>query len=613
MAYESFYLPVMRYSLSVTSINQMDFETIQKNATNSLLSALGYNRHMPREVVFCTQKFQGIGFKHMYDLQGTDGVRLLLQELNFKEGSTNKMIRVLLEVIQQEAGIQAPILEENRPLQYIEWGWIPSIRDFLYHINAQITNATAGLEIYRVNDSLIIDAPIIQTMTRKEQILINRCRIFLQVECVSDIASADGRQILEAWTDNRLPKPSRSTKRWPIQGDPGKEAWTIWKQFLIKAFIKADGTLKMKLGEWFQRNRFRTHEAYWSQSHKVTLTQDTRNNLWRHHPLFKAGRRQYLFTTQHLESSELPSDATPIDLIRKSPTTYTTGKPTPARKYPSIRRIKSFSDLILSRATTNFFSNVKLTMDDEYIRGQLQRTALIDTATDGGYEPTSGITSYGWVMSINETVVAKGQGPAEAHPIMADAYRGEAYGLAAATTVIQEMIEFFDIQPSKHRWFFHIDNKAIIRRMESYINETITPKWMHFPDIDVTNIAHEKTKNLTPQFLHVKGHQTNQKSGSNISFPAQLNTMADALATRQRGTMKKPEIILTGNHSHLRVGNIFVTRDSQRWLMEFAGKIPIQKYYHDRHGWTRNTFESIDWELQWKVLNNYDINDQREF
>lgn len=68
---------------------------------------------MPREVVFCTQKYQGIGFKHMYDLQGTDGVRLLLQELNFKEGSTNKMIRVLLEVIQQEAGIQAPILEKK--------------------------------------------------------------------------------------------------------------------------------------------------------------------------------------------------------------------------------------------------------------------------------------------------------------------------------------------------------------------------------------------------------------------------------------------------------------------------------------------------------------------
>lgn len=41
-----------------------------------------------------------------------------------------------------EARIGSPILEENRPLTYIEWGWIPAIRDILLHINAQISNAT---------------------------------------------------------------------------------------------------------------------------------------------------------------------------------------------------------------------------------------------------------------------------------------------------------------------------------------------------------------------------------------------------------------------------------------------------------------------------------------
>jgi hypothetical protein len=113
MAYDSFYIPAMRYSLSITAINQMDFENIQKNATNSLLASLGFNRHMPREVVFCTQKYQGLGFKHLYDVQGTDSTRLLLQELNYRESSTNAMLRILLDVMQQEAGIQAPILEDN--------------------------------------------------------------------------------------------------------------------------------------------------------------------------------------------------------------------------------------------------------------------------------------------------------------------------------------------------------------------------------------------------------------------------------------------------------------------------------------------------------------------
>jgi hypothetical protein len=122
--------------------------------------------------------------------------------------------------MQQEAGIQAPILEDNQTLHYIEWGWIPSIRDFLHHINTKITtNATAGLATYRINNSMIMDAPESRQMSRKEQILINRCRIFLQVESISDIASSDGRFIHKAWLNNNSQKPLRSTKRWPKQGE----------------------------------------------------------------------------------------------------------------------------------------------------------------------------------------------------------------------------------------------------------------------------------------------------------------------------------------------------------------------------------------------------------
>jgi hypothetical protein len=168
MTYESFYIPAIRYSLSIAAINQIDFEIIQKNATNSLMASLGFNRHMPREVVFCTQKYQGLGLKHLYDVQGIDSTRLLLQELNYHASSKSAMLRILLDVMQQEAGIQAPILEDNRPLHYIKWGWIPSIRDFLHHIDAKITNATTGLATYRINNSMIMDAPKLRQMSRKD-------------------------------------------------------------------------------------------------------------------------------------------------------------------------------------------------------------------------------------------------------------------------------------------------------------------------------------------------------------------------------------------------------------------------------------------------------------
>jgi hypothetical protein len=104
--------------------------------------------------------------------EGIDSTRLLLQELNH-QGSTKYMLQNLLEVMQMESGISNPILEDNQPLHYIEWGWIPSIQDFLLHINGQIINTTKQPLLYRQHDSYLMDTPLLSKLTQKEQILIN--------------------------------------------------------------------------------------------------------------------------------------------------------------------------------------------------------------------------------------------------------------------------------------------------------------------------------------------------------------------------------------------------------------------------------------------------------
>jgi hypothetical protein len=287
MAYDSFYLPAIRYSLSITSINQIDFESIQSSASLAILAALGYNRHMPREVVYGTSKYQGLGLQHLYDVQGIDSTRLLLQELNH-HGPTKHMLQNLLEVIQMESGIGNPILEDNRPLIYIEWGWIPSIRDFLLHIDSQIINATNRPVLYRQHDRYLMDASILPQLTRKEQILINRCRLFLQVERLSDISSADGTIILDEWKQANEYTSSRSTKSWPLQGNPGEEAWRIWRSFLERAFL-TNGKLRQNLGPWNKFNLERIFYARYQESTK-TLWYYLNNNKWTSHKLITTDR-----------------------------------------------------------------------------------------------------------------------------------------------------------------------------------------------------------------------------------------------------------------------------------------------------------------------------------
>jgi ribonuclease HI len=166
------------------------------------------------------------------------------------------------------------------------------------------------------------------------------------------------------------------------------------------------------------------------------------------------------------------------------------------------------------------------------IKQALQHHAIINTASDGSYDPGSGIMSYGWVVAINETIIAEGKGPAEGHQKFAQSFRAEAYGLASATGFIQTMSHHFQLKNDDHKWFFHIDNKSLVKRMESYQSEKITSKWALLPDIDVTNMAHTNTEGLNAQFRHVKGHQ-NRKADQKLDFPAQLNIKADGLADKQ--------------------------------------------------------------------------------
>jgi hypothetical protein len=74
-----------------------------------------------------------------------------------------------------------------------------------------------------------------------------------------------------------------------------------------------------------------------------------------------------------------------------------------------------------------------------------------------------------------------------------------------------------------------------------------------------------------------------------------MNGMADELATQQREAMKGPKLEVDGNFCHIVIKDRCITRESQKWLLEMFGKVPIQKYYYDKYKWTQATFDDINW------------------
>jgi hypothetical protein len=453
-----------------------------------------------------------------------------------------------------------------------------------------------------------MDAPTLDLLTRKERILIHRCQIFLQVECISDIANAEGTRILPEWLDPLAAKPSHSTKNWPQQGYPGKQAWAIWRKFINLAFLTADaGKLKTPLGKWTTKNQNRQHNAY---SDGRYLFRKASNGWQKHQKL--ATRRQQVFDIVPISTvSVVSEDAAPVDISIETGKHVITSKNTGYKTcHEPEQHIKHISTGLTTNAKDLILHHVNMTVDTEDLRNSIIDGQHFEAATDGGFDPTSGVSTYGWVISLDKQVVAMGRGPAAAHPRLAESFRAEGFGIASAASFLQILIQNFNINTNDFTWRLYVDNQAMIKRMESYRTTIPHSRWNLRPDADITNRAYEQITGIPVQYIHVKSHQDNQNP-KELGFDAELNIMADELATQQRRLMTEP--VITGENlgCTLKIQNIPITRDSQRWLVDFSSRIPMIEYYRKKLAWSEKTFHLIDWDVQHAVLKGLDVNDQR--
>ena len=83
-AYFTNYIPAMSYPLNITSIGSQKLQQAQRQAKAAFLTGMGYNRHMPLEVVYGSPKLGGIGMYDLGDQEGVLGTTTLLRFLNME-------------------------------------------------------------------------------------------------------------------------------------------------------------------------------------------------------------------------------------------------------------------------------------------------------------------------------------------------------------------------------------------------------------------------------------------------------------------------------------------------------------------------------------------------
>jgi hypothetical protein len=246
----------MMYSLPAVSLSRTKLESIESKMITAILPKMGYNRNMPREVVFGPYEYGGIGLLSLYIAQGVLHVMLALGQFRLNEGQVANALHIALSWSHRVAGTTvSPLVDVDTPLPHLQKGWIPNTRKFLRESNSKLGFVESeNIKQMREHDRVIMqDAVRSPLLTKTEVSEINFCRLYLQVKTIADMATLDGTRIHEGCFADEPACLSTSNTKGPIQGKPGREQWKKFSLYMRRTYCRTEKewVLRVRLKDWY--------------------------------------------------------------------------------------------------------------------------------------------------------------------------------------------------------------------------------------------------------------------------------------------------------------------------------------------------------------------------
>jgi hypothetical protein len=244
-----------------------------------------------------------------------------------QDSETSRMMRIELQWCQVQAGTEKHLLGDPiDSIDYIETCWMMSIRDFLQTYNLRVDFTSTTLPTVQCSgDEFIMDGIRLRSgCSAIELQRINACRMYLQVSRVSDISSANGRFLRRDALLGKAQTFFQSVTKWPRQGRPTREWWSLWNRALKQAFSRTGSSsdLRVPLGAWhsdFQQCKWDI--LFSAQSGKSEVFQRRPDGEYDVYTDSVATRGNHYYVSNTICGSinKLPIDAVPAEMgpIRK--------------------------------------------------------------------------------------------------------------------------------------------------------------------------------------------------------------------------------------------------------------------------------------------------------
>lgn len=133
--------------------------------------------------------------------------------------------------------------------------WVKHTWKFLADHGMTIKDRVGELKLHRQGDVFLTEAFIQLGLKVAALKWMNACRLYLRVEMLLDITTADGRDISSWVLKGKSESNPITYHEWPNQGDPGRQAWVQWRQMLASCFCAGylEHGLLHTLGSWIEK------------------------------------------------------------------------------------------------------------------------------------------------------------------------------------------------------------------------------------------------------------------------------------------------------------------------------------------------------------------------
>jgi len=227
-SYVIYFIPKICYQLPLLSLTRQQCESLMFIVLEALLPKLHINRNTSRAIIHGPDCLGGMGIINLYTHQGIQKLTLFLGHTRIKD-KTGKLLIIGLSYLQLLSGSGTFVLNLSYTTSgsWLKQGWLTSLWEFSTYAKLRFHTATIFWtpKLQRENDFFLMD--FFTTLTKNSSILkaLNHCRLYLQVLLVSDIATADGHQLLPEVKSGSITDRISSLK-WPSHGRPSTSDWT---------------------------------------------------------------------------------------------------------------------------------------------------------------------------------------------------------------------------------------------------------------------------------------------------------------------------------------------------------------------------------------------------